>query len=68
MMAISTPSCILLFCSILPWIIYVYTGLAVAAILVVVTTLVLEQGKWNNSAKVAGRNGPLVHVTGDFAK
>jgi hypothetical protein len=42
--------------------------LAVAAILVVVTTLVLEQEKWNNSAKVARRNGPLVHVTGDFAK
>ena len=67
-MAISTPLCILLFCSIPPWIIYVYTGLAVAAILVVVTILVLEQRKCDNSANVAGRNGPLLRVTGDFVK
>jgi hypothetical protein len=67
-MAISTPSCVLPFCSIPPWIIYVYTGLAAAAILVVVTMLVLAQRKCNNSAKVAGRDGPLVHVTGDFVK
>jgi hypothetical protein len=68
MMAITTPSCILPFCSIPPWIIYLYAGLAAAAILAVVTILVLEKKKCNDSAKVAGRNGPLVHVTGDFAK
>jgi hypothetical protein len=44
MMAISTPLCIFPFCSIPPWMIYLYTGLAVAAVLVVVTILVLERG------------------------
>ncbi|HEX9240639.1 MAG TPA: hypothetical protein VF910_08320 [Candidatus Bathyarchaeia archaeon] len=51
-----------------PWTIYLYTGLAAAAMLVVGTALVLEQRKCNNSAQVARRNGPPVHVTGDFVK
>jgi hypothetical protein len=45
MITISTSSCILPFCSIPPWIIYLYTGLAVAAVLIVVTILVLERRK-----------------------
>jgi hypothetical protein len=44
MITIST-TCIFPFCSIPPWIIYLYTGLAVAAVLMVVTILVLEQRK-----------------------
>jgi hypothetical protein len=45
MITISTSSCIMPFCSIPPWIIYLYTGLAVAALLIVVTILVLEKRK-----------------------
>jgi hypothetical protein len=45
MIAISTSPCIHPFCSIPAWIIYLYTGLAVAAIGAVVTILVLQVRK-----------------------
>jgi hypothetical protein len=47
MIAFSTLSttCIFPFCSIPPWIIYLYTGLAAAAVAVIVTVLVLDQRK-----------------------
>jgi hypothetical protein len=55
MITISTSPCILLFCSIPPWLLYMYTGLAVAAVGIVVAVLVLERRKREQTlAKTAG--------------